>query len=65
MLHLSLVSIDYIKVDSDQSKACFDDLEALWRTDGIGIELVIIGRRQSKSTFGANEYWVHIIGICL
>ena len=55
MLHLSLVPLDYIKVDSDQSKARFDDLEALWRTDGIGIDLVIIGRRQSKSTIGANN----------
>ena len=43
-----------LEVDSDQSEACFDDLEASWRTIGWDGWMIIIVHR-SKSTFGANN----------
>ena len=39
-------------VDSDQSEACLDDLEALWVGGWDG--MVIIGHTSSRSTFDAN-----------
>ena len=55
-----------LDVDKDQSEACFDDLEAMWRTDGWDC-MGIIGHRYSKSTFSANDYYNNFeeIGILL
>ena len=52
----NLLAIGPFEVDSDQIQACLVHSEqCVGRTDGWD-GMVIIGRRQSKSTFGVNKY---------